>query len=628
MKKRAQVPDNHTYTIIFRGCASHPDSKAAVGKVLSIYHGMLLEKSPIKPNAIHMNALLKVCARADDMDALWSIAAKLPESGPNAPNSVTYTTIINALRMSANRVSRLREQPSTIQQKRLNQEASLKARQLWQDISERWSKGELWIDEELVCSMGRMLLQGEKQDLDDIFSLVEQAMNIPRPHPRLVYSPSIIEPDGREVIQEPAEQSFVTRMTLPAGNTGSNTDVDSPKSGSALHAVPGANTLSLIMDALLQLRLEDADAPVKKSALTYWQTFTNDRGVKADAANYHGLLRILRAVRASSDTVELLQLMPRQDMESKTFSIAIAACSRDKNNPNAFKNAGKILDLMQMALELPVISVLCTYMELAVVAPCFGTHTGQRGHRTIDKGAQGEQILRALQRLQPSFVNIRSLIAYGDPTSTKDMPPTQSREIQVSTYILAQKMVSALDICMSKALVPREMYGQLTGQRNKLISYMARREADPGRLSLGEKRFDKKAVRKFETSVRFDRKRNDELLRKEAEAALEKASSNPEDIDTRVAAEKALLEVSMEEYTDKRSKDRARLLQNTKRLVNTNIAAREAKREAWRQQAETLRKTMIRLDDSSEREEAKKAMREAEDEVKRLAKFKVPEFIV
>src|SRR5438045_2730157 len=179
MKKRNQAPDAHTYTILFRGLAGLAHSYAhALPRALSIYHSMDADNSPVKPNVIHTNAVLKVCARANDMDALLGVAAKLRRRGLRAPNNLTFTTILNAIRQQA--ISKP-EGLITIEESRTRRaKAIMDARKMWDDITSRWRKGDIWIDEELVCSMGRILLLGEQQDLDDIFSLLEQTMNIQR----------------------------------------------------------------------------------------------------------------------------------------------------------------------------------------------------------------------------------------------------------------------------------------------------------------------------------------------------------------------------------------------------------------------------------------------------------------
>ena len=187
MKKRAQPPDSHTYTIILRGLAVHKAHTHSLIRALSVYNSMFAPNSPVKPSITHSNAVLKVCARRLDMDALYGIAAKLPTHGAGAANNLTFTTILNAVRHTAwtfDGSRNIDETPEETAERR--HRAVMDGRRMWDDIIRRWRKGDIWIDEELVCAMGRLLLISRRpEDLDDVLSLVEQTMAIPRPIPRL-----------------------------------------------------------------------------------------------------------------------------------------------------------------------------------------------------------------------------------------------------------------------------------------------------------------------------------------------------------------------------------------------------------------------------------------------------------
>lgn len=100
MKKRAQFPDSYTYTILLRGLSINAHFSGVLQKALSIYHSLSAPNSRVEPSIIHTNAALRVCARALDMDALWGVAAKIPETGAGAANATTYNTIINAIRQN------------------------------------------------------------------------------------------------------------------------------------------------------------------------------------------------------------------------------------------------------------------------------------------------------------------------------------------------------------------------------------------------------------------------------------------------------------------------------------------------------------------------------------------------
>jgi hypothetical protein len=470
MKKRGQTPDAHTYTILFSGLARYSDYPQALSKALSIYHSMEADNSPVQPNVIHTNAVLKVCARAGDMDALFGIAAKLRRKGLRAPNNLTFTTILNAIRQHATEEPEGRlHGPSPLRVK-----AVTDARKIWDDVVGRWRQGDIFIDEELVCSMGRVLLKGEEQDWDDVFSLVEQTMNVPRFVPPLgTTMRNQIEPshqgkaDTAAPGNSPPVSSDDTNSTdLVQHNEFRKVKPPTPTKGVSAYAKPGVNSLSLVFEALLKLRM-------KRSSAEYWEAFTVTHNVKPDSINFHNYLRVLRVNHASSDTVELLLRMPKSMMEKKTFRIAMAACARDKNSPSAFANAGKVLDLMQQNLTSQDMVALHSYLEVAVygaVGPRFKQPTEGS---PASEYARGRQMLRALERLAPSLVNLRATIAYSDPPETEE-GVAAAKSTRDGALALVREMISAYDKLMNKGMVARETYGYLIAERAKLAAFVTR----------------------------------------------------------------------------------------------------------------------------------------------------------
>ena len=180
MKKRAQAPDAYTFTILLRGLANVVHYPSALERALSLYHSMYAPNSPVQPKIIHTNAVLKVCSRAGELDALWGVAARLPSHGRNAPDKATFTTILNAIgRIAQNSAHRddLSEEEKTDRQ----QKSVLQGRRIWVEVVERWRQGDIALDEELICSMGRLLVFSQvPKDIDDVLSLVEQTMGIRR----------------------------------------------------------------------------------------------------------------------------------------------------------------------------------------------------------------------------------------------------------------------------------------------------------------------------------------------------------------------------------------------------------------------------------------------------------------
>jgi pentatricopeptide repeat protein len=479
MKKRAQFPDGHTYAIIFNGCALHPQPSNALAKALPIYHSMMTEKSPVRPTVVHVNAVLKICARAGNMDAMLAIAEDMPSKGVGSPNNLSYTTIFNALRFSA--VGDLRNTLTPMQKRQNTQKAMLEARRMWFDISKRWGRGELWVDEELVCSFGRLLLIGGRQDVDDILSLIEQTMNIPRQIPRLGTDArrevdpqaqrsesslqlneeaSSADPIPEQVAGNPQSEVAVVDLFEPIASS----STPSPPRG--LFAKPGQNSFSLILEALLEMKL-------KGTAQKYWQILTSEHNIQPDRENYHAYLRILRVARASNEAIDVILSMSIRDLTPSTFRIAMAACRRDKLNKNAFANGGKLLDLMQTALREPDIPFLEEYLELAVTAPAYSKKISSSGESDWSKYSQGKQILRALERLNPSFLNLKALLHFGDPRLT-EKSPTEKTKFVDAILSLIRKMIGIYDLLMDKAMVPRDFFKPLSAQRGKLSAFVNR----------------------------------------------------------------------------------------------------------------------------------------------------------
>ena len=184
MKKRALRPDSYTYLILLRGLANYAHFPQSQARAMALYSAMEAPNSKVQPSLLHTNALLKVCARANDLDSMWAVAARMPEKGAHAADALTFTTILNAMRIQAVTQKAFGESAEDGIQRR--ETAILDARKIWKAIISRWHAADLGIDEDLVCAMGRLLLIGERpRDWDDVFSLVQQTMKIPRLQPAL-----------------------------------------------------------------------------------------------------------------------------------------------------------------------------------------------------------------------------------------------------------------------------------------------------------------------------------------------------------------------------------------------------------------------------------------------------------
>ncbi|CAI4211830.1 unnamed protein product [Parascedosporium putredinis] len=156
MKKRGQLPNAHTYTTLFKGCARSEHAKLAVAEAVKLYMTML-NSSRIPPNVIHLNAALEVCARALDVDAMMSVAATI-DNKTRKPDALTYSTILNGLRAwvehqgenlkHAEKTGYTEEDHKNTIAKTLEQ-----ARRIWQEVIRKSNSAQIVLDEGLVFSM-------------------------------------------------------------------------------------------------------------------------------------------------------------------------------------------------------------------------------------------------------------------------------------------------------------------------------------------------------------------------------------------------------------------------------------------------------------------------------------------
>lgn len=441
MKKRAQKPDSHTFTILFRGLADLAHYPNALGTALQLYHSMSAENSKVQANIIHTNALLKICSRAGDLDSMWDIASKLPERGSYAANAWTFTTFLQTMREQAILSSKASD-PDTAALKR--EQMIIEGRKLWAVIVTRWRQGEIVVDEDLVCAMGRLLLVGSRpRDWDDVLSLVQQSMAIPRQVPALgtqarkhggqieirtqrVEGPVRVVPqqfrgsnapqnlrieqsteedeeeDQRPGIEFEDTYGLEKGQKLPSPSAAARAHAR----GMSLYAEPGNNTLSLLLEASLKTVAVDA-------GLSYWRLLTNPDDkyvIMPDSNNIHVLLRLLRQKRDSTTATNVL-LHDMRELRlpylHKTLRIALSACVRDATNAQVMDNAEKILDIMiEKFPEDADLNVLVQYIDVANKAAELSAKNEKPANKHKNSG-QGNLrfdvtiMIRAIERLTP-----------------------------------------------------------------------------------------------------------------------------------------------------------------------------------------------------------------------------------
>lgn len=452
MKKRAQFPDSHTYVILLRGLATPPVHADTVGKAVSIYHSLAAPNSRVVQSIIHTNAALKVCSRGHDMDSMWGIASRIPDKGPGAADNYTFTTILNAIRETALAQADPAEGDDAAAQAR--QTAIQEGRRIWGDIAGKWRKGDLIVDEELACAMGRLLLVGLRpRDWDDVLSLVEQTMDIPRLAAKLgtpARKAELMKTPGKipRVLKEDAQPNQEDEEIM------SEFDKDLVKTpkrvgggGSVAYVKPSNRSLSLIMEACLKMATPEV-------AHDYWNLLTaqDTYNIVPDMDNLSVFLRVLRQSRDSDRVIEVLRtdIMEKgiQPMR-KIWRIAMSACSRDTANPQVVKNAGAIMDMMENNAPEMDIKAARIYLDLSL-----GTD-------------DGKQISHAINRLGPVVRNLRSQLNYGS-----DRAASPSDPIKEEALLLFRTIIGSIDALMNKDLVPREDFVMWTQRRARLASYV------------------------------------------------------------------------------------------------------------------------------------------------------------
>lgn len=452
MKKRGQKPDAYTFTVLLRGLATHAHFSQSVPRALTIYHAMGAEGSHVKPSIIHTNAVLKVCARANDMDALWGVAAKIPEQGPDAADAATYTTILNAMKQNATT-----DMPEDFSQEELaskREEAIRHGRRMWADIVGKWREGSLMIDEALMCAMGRLLLiSTRRQDWHDVLSLVEQTTNIPRLAPRNDSRTSDLkaisngEQDAESSSSPAAELADVFEPRQESNLIKGRTTRDSSTFVQAEN-----NTLSLVLEACMKIQ-------ASRAAQQYWVLFAQRRqenNVHAeplDLASLHLFLRILGSARASSAVVDILQSeeVSHLRLVHTTFYLAMVACERNSHSQRVFEEATQIVSLMEEHLGADVNRiVLGMYASMAEARP------------------EPQHILAAIGQLQKVAGYMKSVLDYGVRDDGKDASTQNQRE----AIRLLRRLYALTDLLVLKNQVPEEKLESVERLRKNLSLYL------------------------------------------------------------------------------------------------------------------------------------------------------------
>ncbi|EAQ88950.1 hypothetical protein CHGG_05569 [Chaetomium globosum CBS 148.51] len=444
MKKRAQIPNAKTYTIIFRGCAQSIHPKLAVAEATRIYNFMI-KAGPLKPNTIHMNAVLEVCARAGDLESLFTILVT-SNASMRSPDAHTFTIVLNALRYDSGHADRSNIGLIDAEVKREIQKNLLRARAIWTDVIANWKSAKIIIDEHLVFAMGRLLAMGDYKDNDSVLDLLEQTMKIPR-----LDKPNVKLPDA-----PPAETDAAADPSMPENETADTTNM-SPKDRKAfvglranktpLYARPGNKTLSLVLTVLVNTRKTS-------SAVKYWNYLTKIAKVTPDDSNHAWYLRALASGHASAQVASVIAEMPPTLLTPLTFRRGFSACIGDNLNPQAFKNACRIFDVMATKQRYADALAMRLFLQVArantrhfhdAPPPTTPNETAAAAS-AAGKLAHGTQILAALDRMWEPFRILTGSLSYpAEATRSPEEERERQRGALQEIMATARRMIAAID---------------------------------------------------------------------------------------------------------------------------------------------------------------------------------------
>ncbi|KAK7544638.1 uncharacterized protein J3D65DRAFT_563964 [Phyllosticta citribraziliensis] len=447
MKKRGQRPDYFTYSLVLIGISNNMDKSQALTNAMAVYYAMSAPNSPKRPTILHTNLFLKVCAKAKAFDQLWAVASQIPDTGPGAADGATYSIILNALKDESERTM---IDESTEDGQRRRDQAILDSRKIWADIVSKWRAHQLQMDEALVLAMARILLSGSRPRYhDELFSLVEQTMGIPRMTPRISSEP------------DPAQTRAIGAFNVPLNGTTNHNiapghEFDSVSPPRAVggrqgeHYVKPSNiTLTLLMEASLKTMS-------KQAADNYWSVLTTPEthGIEPDEPSIRGYLRVLRVFRSSADALQLVKthfVHGNLRITPAIFRIAMSACTRDAKNQNSLDYATELLQLMERMLPGTDITTVGSYMS-----------------RVFD-AEEGIDVLKGLERVEPTYRYIRDMLTYGKYNgSSMDEPKRQT------AFDVLRRMVACYDRLINRVEAPRDKLSELSSRKAEISAFITR----------------------------------------------------------------------------------------------------------------------------------------------------------
>lgn len=450
MKKRQQKPNDRTFTVLFRGLAKSKKPQLSVPEAVKQYKHLLQGGSGLQANTIHLNAVLEVCSRANDMDTLFEMADTI-DDGSRSATAYTYTILFNALRHSTH--LEIKELSPEEQKAKLGNLVA-RAKGLWSELMEKWAQGQLSIDEPVVCAMGRILLLApDWKEKGEVLDIIQQAMKIPN----IIKNPQI----------DAYADETMKNIASSAGqdnNSRHGTTRGSRRGGGIAHAVPGPNTLGLVLHYCGSTRQTT-------KGIKFWNLMINHYGVMPDSMNWKGLFMMLKKAKASAHVSSLLEAgaVPggrNGDLQPEYFRLAMETCILDNINPNAVKNSIKVLDAMLQNLRVPDFQTLHLHLRVALVSHAQFRKMALQGKLEEAQQLYGVQITEALGRLWEPFRQLSSHVSTNPISSTnsRHTPPSRRREMQekldklqqdkLAVIHLARYMFSAFNKVINEKLLP------------------------------------------------------------------------------------------------------------------------------------------------------------------------------
>lgn len=518
MKKRAQLPNAQTYTIIFKGCAESKHPLLAVSEAFKIYNA-LLASSRMKPNQIHLNAMLELCARAQDIETLFIVLRSA--NGLRAPNNLTYTIILNALRhQSSNQINPNEDRKEQERAVRSSIAASIsRSKLVWDEVITRWKKGEIVMDEELMCAMGRVLLLGGAAEIDSILSVVGEVLGItnlrdgepglvdPRAQkaarsqtpaksaesqsPKRIETPEQIEESDKEVkfaSSQPQDTTYAAAVAPPPPTQSTKTSTGPM----AMGKMAGNNTLSLVMRAL-------ALAKRTKLAARYWDYFIQTQNIVPDRGNYRDYIDCLSTGAASGKAARVLVSMPNSIADGNLFRRGLVICHWDLYNDKKFENATLIHNNMVKKLRVPDTRCMKLYLQIAMNSYRNFEDKEKYPNEWDGRKAHGVQMSTALEHVWEPMRRVTGDLDYSSTAMTSATPKEAWQRLhpkRAEILEVAKKFVAASDKILSQGLIAKgdENY-RLTATRRRIMQHlidkwMAKNREYAGRGMQGQRKED------------------------------------------------------------------------------------------------------------------------------------------